>query len=141
MPEYVQVATDSGDVVYFELTDEDLDGPVPAGRRWDLATEQVEETLERGIDRARSVAESVVRRMRSMPSPAPDKVAVEIGLKVTAGTGVAIAKCSSEAHVKIIVEWQRNALAQPAPAQPAPAQPAPAQPADGADQPGQMDPG
>lgn len=110
MPEYVQVRTEDGDTVYFELDDDDLDGPVPAGRRWDATTERVEETLERGIGRARSVAKSVVTGMRSMPSPRPDKVAVEIGLKVTAGAGVAIAKCSTEAHVKITVEWQKDGL-------------------------------
>lgn len=105
MPEYVTVRTADGDLVPFELAD-DYDGTVPAGRRWDSTVEKVDETLERGVDRAKAVARSVVTRMRSMPAPRPDKVAVEIGLKITGTSGVAVAKCSAEAHIKITVEWQ-----------------------------------
>ena len=109
MPEFVTVRTENGDVVPFEL-DDDYDGAVPAGRRWDETVEKVDETLERGIERAKSVARSVVTRMKSMPPPRPDKVTVELGLKVTGSSGVAIAKCSAEAHIKITVEWQRDSI-------------------------------
>jgi len=109
MPEYVTVRTENGDVVPFEL-DDDYGGAVPAGRRWDSAVEKVDETLEQGVERAKAVARTVVARMRSMPPPRPDKVAVELGLKVTGTSGVAVAKCSAEAHIKITVEWQRESI-------------------------------
>lgn len=105
MTEYVTVRTADGDVVPFELAD-DYEGALPAGRRWDSTVEKIDETLERGVDRAKAVARSVVTRMRSMPSPRPDKVAVELGLKITGTSGVAVAKCSTEGHIKITVEWQ-----------------------------------
>jgi hypothetical protein len=109
MPEYVTVRTENGDVVPFEL-DDDYDGAVPAGRRWDNAVDKLDETLERGVERAKVVARSVITKMRSMPPPRPDKVAVELGLKVTGTSGVAIAKCSAEAHIKITVEWQPDSI-------------------------------
>lgn len=109
MPEYVTLRTEDGDWVPFELAD-DYDGALPAGRRWDSTVEKIDETLELGVDRAKAVARSVVTRMRSMPSPRPDKVAVELGLKVTGSSGVAVAKCSAEAHIKITVEWQLDSI-------------------------------
>lgn len=114
MAEYVEVRTEDGDLLPFEL-DEDDDGPVRAGQRWDKAVERAEETLESGIERARKVAQSVASRIGSMPSPRPDKVAVEIGLKVSSSAALAIAKSTAEAHVKITVEWHRDSLPAEAP--------------------------
>ena len=105
MSEYVAVRTEHGDVVPFEL-DDDYEGPLPAGRRWDSTVEKADETMEHGVERAKAVARSVIMRMKSMPPPRPDKVSVELGLKVTGSSGIAIAKCSAEAHIKIAVEWQ-----------------------------------
>ncbi|MGW4112093.1 CU044_2847 family protein [Actinosynnema sp. NPDC004786] len=105
--EYVEVRTEDGELVPFEL-DEEYDGPVRAGR-WN-PVERAEETLENGIERAKKVARSVAAKIGSMPSPRPDKVAVEIGLKVSSSAALAIAKSSAEAHVKITVEWHRESL-------------------------------
>ncbi|PSL54510.1 hypothetical protein B0I31_10624 [Saccharothrix carnea] len=112
MAEYVEVRTEDGDLVPFEL-DEEYDGPVRAGR-WN-PVERAEETLENGIERAKKVARSVAAKIGSMPSPRPDKVAVEIGLKVSSSAALAIAKSSAEAHVKITVEWHRDSLPTEAP--------------------------
>lgn len=114
MAEYVEVRTEDGDLVPFEL-DEEYDGPVRAGRRWDAAVERAGETLESGIERARKVARSVAAKIGDMPSPRPDRIAVEIGLKVGSSAALAIAKSSAEAHVKITVEWLRDSLPAPAP--------------------------
>ncbi|MEU6152287.1 CU044_2847 family protein [Actinosynnema sp. NPDC047251] len=116
MAEYVEVRTEDGDLVPFEL-DEEYDGPVRAGRRWDAAVEKVDETLEAGIERAKKVARAVATRIGSMPHPRPDKVAVEIGLKVSSSAALAIAKSTAEAHIKVTVEWQRDSLPAPRPAE------------------------
>lgn len=105
MTEYVGIRTEDGHVVPFEL-DEDVDGPVTAGLRWNETLAKAEETFDAGVERATAIARSVITKMASVSTPRPDKVAVEIGLKVSAGAGVVIAKGSSEAHIKIIVEWQ-----------------------------------
>jgi hypothetical protein len=105
--EYVRVRTEDGTYIPFEI-DSDYDGPVLAGRRLDEAIERAGETLEAGIDRAKEIARSVATRIGSLPPPRPDKVAVEIGLKVSAGAGVVVAKATSEAHIKITVEWQQH---------------------------------
>lgn len=110
MAEYVEVRTEDGELVPFEV-DEEYDGPVPAGRRWDATVERAGESLENGIERAKKVARSVAVRMGEMAADhRPDRVAVEIGLKVSSSAVLAIAKSSAEAHVKITVEWQRDSL-------------------------------
>ncbi|QFZ23221.1 CU044_2847 family protein [Saccharothrix syringae] len=111
MTEYVEVRTEDGELVPFEL-DGEYDGPVRAGRRWD----KVQETLEQGVERARHVARAVAERIGDMPPPRPDKVAVEIGLKAGVSGAFGIAKSSTEAHIKITVEWHRDT---PLPGQPA----------------------
>ncbi|ROP40154.1 CU044_2847 family protein [Saccharothrix texasensis] len=123
--EYVEVRTEDGDLVPFEL-DEEYDGPVRAGR-WN-PVERAEETLENGIERAKKVARSVAAKIGSMPSPRPDKVAVEIGLKVSSSAALAIAKSSAEAHVKITVEWHRDSLPAEAPPEEADSRPDEAKP-------------
>ncbi len=107
MTEYVGVRTQDGEVVPFEI-DETEDGPVMAGLRWDAASAKAEETFEAGVERATAIARSVVAKMASISAHRPDKVAAEIGLKVSAGAGVVIAKCSAEAHVKITIEWHSD---------------------------------
>ncbi|MFD7656767.1 CU044_2847 family protein [Actinosynnema sp. NPDC059797] len=119
MTEYVEVRTEDGELVPFEV--DEYDGPVRAGRNWN----RVQETLEQGVERARHVARTVAARVADMPPPRPDKVAVEIGLKAGLSGAFGIAKSSTEAHIKITVEWHRDA--PPAPAPPEDAESAPAE--------------
>ncbi|RKT57494.1 CU044_2847 family protein [Saccharothrix australiensis] len=114
MVEYVKVRTESGEYVPFEL-DEEFDGPVRAGRRWDAVSGAVDDTLEAGVERAREVAGAVARKIGGMSAPRPDKVGVEIGLKVSASGAFVVAKSAVEAHVKITVEWRRDSLPAPPP--------------------------
>lgn len=109
MTEYVEVRTEDGELVPFE-TDE-YDGPVRAGRSWN----KVQETLEQGVERARHVARTVAARVADMPPPRPDRVAVEIGLKAGLSGAFGIAKSTTEAHIKITVEWLRDSPNTPAP--------------------------
>ncbi|MFI9818673.1 CU044_2847 family protein [Saccharothrix variisporea] len=109
MAEYIAIRTDDGAFVPFEV-EQDYDGPVRAGRRLDEALGVVDQTLEAGVDNARRLARAVAQKIGNMPDFRPDKVTVEVGLKVTAEAGVVIAKSGVEAHVKITAEWQRANL-------------------------------
>ncbi|MEJ2853734.1 MULTISPECIES: CU044_2847 family protein [unclassified Saccharothrix] len=109
MAEYIAIRTDDGAFVPFEV-DEEYDGPVRAGRKLNEALEAVDDTLEAGVDNARRLARAVAQKIGNMPDFRPDKVMVEVGLKVTAEAGVVIAKSGVEAHVKITAEWQRANL-------------------------------
>lgn len=103
---YLQVHLTDGTTIPFEV-DEAYDGPVRAGlaETFDRASQ----TLETGIDKAKEIAKTVAARIGSLPPPAPSKVSVEIGLKMSATAGVVVAKAATEAHIKITVEWQNVA--------------------------------
>ncbi|NUT98000.1 MAG: hypothetical protein HOY78_38910 [Saccharothrix sp.] len=109
MTEYIAIRTEDGAFVPFEV-DEEHDGPVRAGRKVDEVLEAVDDTLEAGVNSARRVARAVARKIGNMPDFRPDKVMVEVGLKVTAEGNVVVAKSGVEAHVKITAEWQRANL-------------------------------
>jgi NTP-dependent ternary system trypsin peptidase co-occuring protein len=102
--EFVQVRAADGSYIPFEV-DTAYDGPVQAGR----VTETLDHAgavIEAGVDHVKEIARSVVERVRSLPPPAPSKVAVEIGLKMSASAGLVVAKAATEAHIKISIEWQ-----------------------------------
>ena len=109
MAEYIAIRTEDGSYVPFEV-EEEYDGPVRAGRRVDEALAKVDDTLEAGVENARRIARSVAAKIGNMPDFRPDKVMVEVGLKVTTEAGLVIAKSALEAHVKITAEWQRANL-------------------------------
>ncbi|MCA6091987.1 hypothetical protein LE181_07405 [Streptomyces sp. SCA3-4] len=61
-------------------------------------------TLERGLDSVRDAAHAVVGRLADLPRR-PDKVVLELGLKLSAETGVFLAKTAGEASLTLTLEW------------------------------------
>lgn len=100
MTEYIDIRTATGDVVPFEV--DDPDRPVPAGRRAD----RVDELLEQGVARLRSVAGSVTAGLADLAEP-PDRITVELGLSATAEASFVVARTASTAQIKVTVEWHR----------------------------------
>lgn len=64
-------------------------------------------TLREAVDRVRPAAQDVLDSLRAMPQ-APDRVALEFGVKLSADAGVVLARASSEAHFKVLLEWERQ---------------------------------
>ncbi|APU14709.1 MULTISPECIES: CU044_2847 family protein [Actinoalloteichus] len=64
--------------------------------------------VEKSIERIRRFGAMTVERISDMPRK-PDKVTVEIAVKVSAEAGVVIARTSAEANFKIAVEWSNPA--------------------------------
>lgn len=106
MAEYVQTRTETGETLTFEV--EEYDGPVQAGRRWDELVDGAGQAVDKGIEQVKAIAAQVATKVAHMPKR-PDRVAVEMGIKVTGGLTVAVAKSSSEAHIKVTVEWTNPA--------------------------------
>ncbi|MEV0638938.1 CU044_2847 family protein [Streptomyces sp. NPDC050619] len=65
------------------------------------------DTLRQAVDRVRPAAQDVLDSLRAMPQ-APDRVALEFGVKLSADAGVVLARASSEAHFKVLLEWERQ---------------------------------
>jgi hypothetical protein len=117
MQEYVEIRTADGRSVPFAV--DGLDAPIPAGRIVDTVKGHAEATLESGVDIVKTVAKAVADKVASL-AERPDKVAVEIGLAVTSTAAIVVAKSSTQAHVKVTLEWESDKQLTPAtPAGPA----------------------
>lgn len=107
MPDYIEVHSGDAGMVRFEV--DDYDGPVQAGRRLDKAREYTEASLDDGIEHAKTIAKTVVRKISDLPQR-PERITIEIGLKATADAGMIIAKSSAEAHIAVSLEWGHIAV-------------------------------
>lgn len=98
----VGVPTEFG-VVKFEVRD--AEGVGRAGR--DDRIPVIEETYEQGLDAVRHLAEQTVDRLRGL-SHRPDRVTLELGIKVSARAGVFVASTSADANVTLTLEWNHG---------------------------------
>jgi hypothetical protein len=107
MSDYAQIELDDGATILIEIPSDDADdGYLPAGAAGD-AVRRLPDSFIAGLGRARNVAQTALRELRSGAEP-PDRVAVEFGLKGVFKTGFVLAESAGEAHLKVVVEWQRR---------------------------------
>ncbi|MDT0449633.1 CU044_2847 family protein [Streptomyces hesseae] len=101
MPNLLRVPLESGGSVLVEI-DEDPQAVVRVARGGAVA--QATETLERGLDSVREAAHAVVGRLTDFPRQ-PNKITLELGLKLSGETGVFLAKTAGEASLTLTLEW------------------------------------
>jgi Trypsin-co-occurring domain 1 len=114
VPAYLEVPLPDGEVLLVEVNAQEV-GLVPAAGR--DVRERLAEGLRDGLSRVREFIGEVHSSVRALPEP-PDRVAVELGLKLTAKTGVVVAESAAEGHLAVTVEWQRPTVAPVLPATP-----------------------
>ena len=96
----VGVPTDFG-IVKFEVRD--LEGVRRAGRSVDQIP-MIQETYEQGLESVRRLAEQTVKKVRDL-SLRPDRVTLELGIKVSAQAGLLVASTSGDASITLTLEW------------------------------------
>ncbi|MEU9504690.1 CU044_2847 family protein [Micromonospora sp. NPDC048170] len=102
---YVEVPLPDGSVVLAEVT-EQVEGVVSAGRVSDVVG-RVTEPFEESFARFRLMAAGVVREAWNQ-THSPERVAVELGVKVTAKGKLVLAETGVEGQLKVLFEWQRS---------------------------------
>jgi hypothetical protein len=95
------MALDSGEKVLVEV--EAIPG-VDRVSRADRAIDVATQTLDRGLEQVGPLMNAVVTRMRATDTP-PDKVTLQLGLKVSGELGLIIGKSAAEANFTITAEW------------------------------------
>lgn len=107
--EYVAVPTEGGGAVSFavSITEKEIpyDGPVPASVLGNAA-KKGKQTLTDGIAIAKEVAQALTRNIDALDEP-PDRITAEIGLAVTADADFVVATSSAQAHLVIMMEWNK----------------------------------
>jgi hypothetical protein len=107
MAQLIEFAVGGGQAIYVQV-EGSAAGPVTRGIGGQSITTRASQTFEEAISRVRPAAEAVVAQMRSLAS-APDEVAVEFGMTLSAGAGAFIAAVSTEANFKVSLTWHRPA--------------------------------
>ncbi|MCX4632629.1 CU044_2847 family protein [Streptomyces sp. NBC_01443] len=105
MPDLLRVPLESGGSVLVEVDD----GPqavVRVARPGGMVAE-ASETLERGLESVREAAHAVLSRVADLPRQ-PDKITLELGLKLSAEAGVFLAKTAGEGSLTLTMEWDKQ---------------------------------
>ncbi|GGP73966.1 hypothetical protein GCM10010214_56410 [Streptomyces abikoensis] len=102
MPNLLRVPLESGGSVLVEI-DEDPQAVVRVARGGGTVAHAAE-TLERGLDSVRDAAHAVVGRLTDLPRR-PNKITLELGLKLSGEAGVFLAKTAGEASLTLTLEW------------------------------------
>ncbi|TDB71325.1 CU044_2847 family protein [Micromonospora sp. KC723] len=103
MSQVVEFPLAGGGAVRVEVPDEDE--TVAVGRPGEVIA-RAHETLESVLSGLRPLAEAVLADLRAAAQP-PDRVSVEFGVKLSAKAGLVVASGTSEANLKVQVEWNR----------------------------------
>jgi hypothetical protein len=87
-------------------------GPVTRGLGGRAVTEQAQQTFEEAVRKVQPAAQALVTSLRSL-SEAPDEVAVEFGLQLSAEAGAFIASASTGANFKVSLTWHHLSPSTP----------------------------
>ncbi len=81
-------------------------GLVRAGRGEDVV-ERASLTFVQALGRVRPAGEKLLRELQEL-TPAPDSVAVEFGVKLSAEVGAFITSAAAEANFKVTLRWDHS---------------------------------
>lgn len=66
-----------------------------------------EKTLEEVLDTAKSISESIIRKLKSIPT-APDKIEASFGLKMSSKLDAILASGEAEANFTFTLAWEKS---------------------------------
>jgi hypothetical protein len=88
--------------IVVEMDDDQLAGMAPAAVSPGQVALKATESFEAAIDRLLPAVRAIADRVRQVT---PDQASVELGVKVTAESGVIVAKAAGEANFKLTLTW------------------------------------
>lgn len=104
MSQLVEFPLAGGGTVRVEVEEE---GIARAGRAGEVVA-TAQQTLQKALDPIRPIAESVLEKLHGL-AETPDRISVEFGVKLSAETGVIVARGTAEANFTVQLEWNRPA--------------------------------
>jgi hypothetical protein len=96
----------TGETVIVEMDDEQLAGFAPAAVSPGEVAARASESFEAAVDRLIPAVSAIGERMRQL---APEELTVALGVKLTAESGVIVAKAAGEANFTVTVTWRSDA--------------------------------
>ncbi|MGW0959982.1 CU044_2847 family protein [Streptomyces gelaticus] len=86
------------------------EGPRPVGRgeRANQILGRAGSSIEEALDQIREFGAQSLTRLTDLPRK-PDKVTIEVAIKLSAEAGVMVAKAATEANFRVAMEWDSAA--------------------------------
>ena len=103
----IEFAAGGGESIFVQVEDA-ASGPVTRGIGAQSIATRASQTFEDAVSCVRPAAEVIFAQLRSLAA-APDEIAVEFGLALTAEAGAFIAAASTTANFKVSLTWHRLA--------------------------------
>ena len=100
----VRVGLDGGGWLLAESADDDVAGPVKAGRISD-AVQELPGNLRTVLSSVTQASREVLDELRDV---GPDEVKVEFGVKLTVAAGAVLTKGEAACHLKITLGWSKG---------------------------------
>jgi len=99
---------------------EPVDGGLVDVARPGQVVARASRSLSEALNHIRPLAQDFVEGFRGMPH-APEEIAIEFGLSLSAEADVVVCRSAGEANFKVSLTWRRSAAEGPGTAGPAPA--------------------
>ena len=90
-----------------EVDEPDAPGGLVRAARPGEVAEQAKQTLEEALDKIKPAAQTIIAKLRELHD-APDEIAVEFGVKLSASAGAFIASAGVEANYKVALKWAKK---------------------------------
>jgi len=105
MAHLVEFPVEGDKTIIVELEPDQLGGLQPAAVRPGEVAARATESFEAALDRVTPALTAIGDRMRQL---APDECSVAVGIKLSAESGVIIAKASGEANFTVTLKWTQS---------------------------------
>jgi hypothetical protein len=96
---YVELPIDGSETITVEISNQGL-VRAGAGDVIGKATERLDEAIGKVV----RMGQQVIKQAKAQAQP-PNKIEVELGLKLTAKTNFVVAESTGEANFKVILKW------------------------------------
>jgi hypothetical protein len=103
----IEFAVGGGQSILVQVEDSAA-GPVTRGISAQSIATRASQTFQDAISRVRPAAEAIVAQLSSLAS-APDEVAIEFGVALSAEAGAFITAASTQANITVSLTWRRLA--------------------------------
>lgn len=112
--QYLEFEGENGEKLLVEVEASANSGRVPVSRGGDGSpdTTKTGKKLEEALTPLRTIASSVINKLKGLELQ-PDEVSLELGMKITAESGVVLAKAGGEAHLQVTLTWKKSEAPQP----------------------------
>ncbi len=107
MKRLIEFPVQAGGQLLVEVDEPESPGGMVRAARPGEVAEQAQQTFEDALDKIKPAAQAIITKLQGLHD-APDEIAVEFGVKLSASAGAFIASAGVEANYKVALKWVKK---------------------------------